>query len=69
MAPSTDRVVRHRQLRLVTILGIALIIAGLVVTIFLHRVMLPMRLAMGFIDVVAGATLLVFVRQQSRRNR
>ncbi|QYM77827.1 hypothetical protein K0B96_10895 [Horticoccus luteus] len=68
MAPPTDRKSRQRQLRLVNVLGIALIVAGLVVALFLHRVILPMRLAMGFIDVIAGATLLIFARQQARRD-
>lgn len=64
LAPSKDPAVRQRQKILLTLLGCVLIAAAIMVLFFLHRVILPLRIAMGFVDFIAGATLLVFVRQQ-----
>ena len=55
---------RARQKRTITILAVGLIVAGLVMIVALERMPLPMRLLVGLTDVVAGATLLVVVRQK-----
>jgi len=59
---------RHRrQKTLLVVFAIALMLAGIVIALFLHRIVLPLRIAMGFVDFIAGATLLVFVRQNFSR--
>src|SRR5215212_5980959 len=45
---------RARQKASVTVLGVGLIVAGLVVALLLHRIALPLRLLIGLGDVVAG---------------
>lgn len=57
---------RARQKKTLTFLAAVLILAGLVVLLLLQRIPLPLRLAIGFVDVVAGLTLLVLVRQKFR---
>jgi len=53
-----------RQLRLVTILAIALIVAGAAVLLLLRKPALPLRMMAGLGDVFIGCVLLVLVRQQ-----
>jgi hypothetical protein len=57
---------RSRQKAMLTLLGVALIIAGAVVALFLRRIPLPMRLVVGLGDIFAGCVLLVLVRQKFR---
>ncbi len=55
---------RRRQKRTLTVLGIVLFAAGLVILAFLQRVPLPLRLLLGATDLIAGAVLLLVVRQK-----
>ena len=64
-APSDPR--RARQKAGLVALGLVLIATGIVVALFLRRIPLPLRLLIGFGDVVAGAVLLVLVRQKFGR--
>lgn len=41
-----------------------LLAAGVTILLFLDRIPLPVRLLMGFVDLVAGAGLLVLRRQK-----
>lgn len=61
--PSSDSATSRHRKTLLTVLGVVLMAAGVFV-FFLQRLILPLRIAMGFVDLIAGATLLVFVRQQ-----
>jgi hypothetical protein len=56
--------VRLRQRRKIGLLAFLLITAGLAILLFLDRIPLPLRLLMGFVDLVAGAGLLVLRRQK-----
>ena len=53
-----------RQKAIVTVLGVALIIGGLIILLLLKRMPLPMRMLVGLTDVFAGLTLLILVRQK-----
>lgn len=64
-SPGVER--RTRQKRLLNILGPILIGSGLVVLIFLDRIPWPMRVAIGFGDLVAGAIILLVVRQKYQK--
>ena len=56
--------IRLRQRRKITWLAWLLITAGLAILLLLERLPLPLRLLMGFVDLVAGAGLLVLRRQK-----
>lgn len=58
---------RARQKRTLVILSTLLILGGCVVLFLLKRMPLPMRILVGLTDVVAGAVLLVVVRQKFRQ--
>ncbi len=58
----TDR--RTRQKHTITALALALVAGGIVVVLLLDRVWLPLRLLIGLGDIIAGAGLLVLVRQK-----
>lgn len=55
---------RQRQKRTLQILGTVLVAAGLAILVFLERVPLPLRLLLGATDLIAGAVLLLVVRQK-----
>jgi hypothetical protein len=55
---------RRRQKRTLLILGSVLVAAGLLILLFLERVPLPLRLLLGATDLIAGAVLLLVVRQK-----
>lgn len=55
---------RERPRRRIGILAWFLIAAGLAILLLLDRIPLPLRLLMGFVDLVAGAALLVLRRQK-----
>jgi len=55
---------RARQKRILVMLATVLIVAGLLLLFVLERVPLPLRILMGLGDLVAGAVLLVVVRQK-----
>ncbi len=55
---------RRRQKRTLLVLGSLLVAAGLVILVFLERVPLPLRLLLGASDLIAGAVLLLVVRQK-----
>lgn len=70
-APQGPRVIqpdvtatRLRQRRKISWLAWSLIAAGLAILLLLDRIPLPLRLLMGFVDLVAGAGLLVLRRQK-----
>lgn len=56
-----------RQKAILATLGVLLIAAGLIVTLFLKRIPLPLRLLVGFGDTIAGCVLLLLVRQKFNR--
>ena len=55
---------RRRQSRRIGLLAWLLLAAGVAILLFLDRIPLPLRLLMGFVDLVAGAGLLVLRRQK-----
>ena len=55
---------RRRQRRQIGVLAWVLLAAGVAILLFLDRIPLPLRLLMGFVDLVAGAGLLVLRRQK-----
>jgi hypothetical protein len=55
---------RIRQKRTIAALAMLLIAGGLIILFALTRMPLPMRVLVGLIDVFAGLTLLVLVRQK-----
>ena len=55
---------RRRQRRQIGILAWVLLAAGVAILLLLDRIPLPLRLLMGFVDLVAGAGLLVLRRQK-----
>jgi hypothetical protein len=57
---------RERQKRTLIALALLLIVGGAVVLLLLTRMPLPLRLVVGLGDIVAGAGLLVLVRQNFR---
>jgi uncharacterized membrane protein HdeD (DUF308 family) len=59
---------RHRQMRILRVVGVGLIAAGAVVLIFLQRMPLPMRILVGLTDIFAGLILVVVAWQQSSRD-
>jgi hypothetical protein len=61
---TTDR--RHRQKRTLTLLAAMLMAGGLSVLLLLDRIPLPLRLMIGLGDVIAGAVLLLVLRQKFR---
>jgi hypothetical protein len=58
---------RRRQRRMLFVLAAALVAGGLVVLLLLDRIPLPLRLLIGFGDVIAGSVLLVVLRQKFPR--
>ncbi len=64
MEGSASEELRRRQRRQIGILAWVLLIAGAAILLFLDRIPLPVRLLMGFVDLVAGAGLLVLRRQK-----
>ena len=46
------------------VLATALLVGGIVVLVFLSRIPLPLRLAVGLTDVIASAVLFTVVRQK-----
>ena len=66
MPPPDPVAQRARQKNTITILAAVLIAGGLVVLLLLGRVPLPLRLLIGFGDLVAGSVLLVLLRQKFR---
>jgi uncharacterized membrane protein HdeD (DUF308 family) len=58
---------RARLKKQMLALGFTLIIGGLVVLAFLTRIPLPLRLAVGLIDLIAGSVLLLAARQKFSR--
>ena len=56
--------IQLRQRRKITWLAWFLITAGLAILLLVDRLPLPLRLLMGFVDLVAGAGLLVLRRQK-----
>jgi hypothetical protein len=65
-AAETDATL-SRQKRVITILAVALIIAGALLLFVLKRAPLPLRILAGLGDVFAGCVLLVLVRQKFGR--
>jgi uncharacterized membrane protein HdeD (DUF308 family) len=57
---------RARQKRTLMILSTLLIVGGLIVLFALTRMPLPLRILVGLTDIVAGAVLLVVLRQKFR---
>ena len=57
---------RARQRRTLVALAILLIAGGAAVLLFVQRMPLPLRILIGFGDIVAGCGLLVLVRQKFR---
>ena len=55
---------RRRQRRQIGLLAWVLLAAGVAILLLLDRIPLPLRLLMGFVDLVAGAGLLVLRRQK-----
>ena len=55
---------RLRSERTLLVLGSILVAAGLLILLFLERVPLPLRLLLGATDLIAGAVLLLVVRQK-----
>ena len=53
----------QRQLKLVTTLGVVLIVTGIVVLAALSRLPPPLRIMAGLGDIFVGSVLLVLVRQ------
>lgn len=64
MEGSASEELRRRQRRQIGVLAWVLLIAGAAILLFLDRIPLPVRLLMGFVDLVAGAGLLVLRRQK-----
>ena len=68
MTTGSDEVERARRLArqktTITTLATLLIVAGAVVLLFLDRIPLPLRIAVGLGDIIAGWGLLVLVRQK-----
>jgi hypothetical protein len=64
MEGSASEALRRRQRRQIGVLAWVLLIAGAAILLFLDRIPLPVRLLMGFVDLVAGAGLLVLRRQK-----
>jgi len=69
MEGSASEELRRRQRRQIGVLAWVLLTAGTVILLFLDRIPLPVRLLMGFVDVVAGAGLLVLRRQKFSTTR
>ena len=64
MEGSASEELRRRQRRQIGVLAWVLLIAGAAILLFLDRIPLPVRLLMGFVDLLAGAGLLVLRRQK-----
>jgi hypothetical protein len=64
--PESNNAQRPRQMRTLTLLAALLLGGGLSVLLLLDRVPLPLRLLIGIGDIIAGAVLLVVVRQKFR---
>jgi hypothetical protein len=62
--PDSSPTRRARQKTTIRVLSVVLIVGGLVVLLALNRLPLPVRILVGLTDIVAGATLLVLVRQK-----
>ncbi len=63
-APGSTAATRARQKRTLTVLAWSLIAAGVAVLAFLDRLPLPLRLATGLGDLIAGCVLLLVRRQK-----
>jgi hypothetical protein len=63
-APESMPVNRTRLRRKMLILASILTAGGLVVLLFLDRIPLPLRLAVGLSDLIGAAVLFVVVRQK-----
>lgn len=59
-SPAARTRLRRRMLALATVL----LVGGLVVLLFLNRIPLPLRLAVGLTDLIGSAVLFVVVRQK-----
>ncbi len=57
---------RIRQKRTLVLLATTLLVSGAAVLLLLDRIPLPLRLLIGFGDLIAGAVLLVLIRQKFR---
>ena len=64
MSPDLQSRRRLRQKRTIVVLAVLLIGGGLTILFILQRMPLPMRILVGLVDVFAGVTLLVLVRQK-----
>lgn len=64
MAAEVPSARRIRQKQTLTVLAFALLAGGIAVLLFLHRIPLPLRLLIGLGDLIAGAVLLVVLRQK-----
>jgi hypothetical protein len=53
-----------RQKTIIQAISIVLIVGGLFILFALKRMPVPVRIIVGLTDIVAGATLLVLVRQK-----
>ena len=65
--PPNSPAARARLRQQMLALAFVLLAGGCVVLAFLHRIPLPLRLAIGLGDLIAGAVLLVVVRQKFPR--
>lgn len=63
-APVSPDVRQSRQKAALIVLAGVLFVGGLVVLLFLSRIPWPMRILLGGGDLIIGAVLLVFLRQQ-----
>jgi hypothetical protein len=59
--PTVDRARLRKQL---LALATALLVGGVVVLVFLSRIPLPLRLAVGLTDLIASAVLFLVVKQK-----
>ena len=55
-----------RQKRIVTVVGVLLILAGIVILAVLKKVPPPLRIMAGLTDIFVGIVLLVLVRQTGK---
>ena len=57
-----------RQRRILIVMSAVLFFGGLAIMFFLTRLPLPARLALGVVDVIGAAVLVVFLRQNSPKD-
>jgi hypothetical protein len=66
--PESDtEVFLRRQRTKLLVLSAVLFFGGILIMVFLERLPLPARFGLGFVDLIAGAFLFVYVRQNSPR--